>query len=286
MTASRAGLEGMHLKGAGGLDLVFDDVGPHDGTPILLLHGGGQTRKSWGGVARTLADHGYRALALDLRGHGESAWSLDGDYSPEALIGDVDRVRHYVGRPMVLVGASLGGLVSLLYAGARPAEVLGLTLVDVVPRNNQAGVERIRSFLAAHPEGFESFDQAVQAVAGYKSSRSRPKDPSGLHRNLRTADSGRLVWHWDPNFLLQNDRAWTHGREELLVHAAQGLRVPTLLLIGGDSDIVDGRALDDFRTHVPQATVVVVPGAGHMVAADENDVFGTALLEWLVTLDV
>ena len=206
--------EGVHVLGTDGVDLVLDDVGSAAGTPVLLLHGGGQTRQSWGRVGLTLANHGYRSLTLDLRGHGESAWARDSDYSPEALIGDVDRVRQYVGRPIALVGASLGGLVSLLYADAHPSEVLGLALVDVVPRNNPAGVERIRNFLAANPDGFESFDEAVEAVAKYKSRRSRPQDPAGLHRNLRTAPNGRLVWHWDPAFLLRDNHSWTLGREE------------------------------------------------------------------------
>ncbi|MDQ1485284.1 MAG: hypothetical protein QOJ62_977 [Actinomycetota bacterium] len=273
------------MLGTDGVDLVLDDVGPEGGTPVLLLHGGGQTRQSWGRVGLSLASRGYRSLALDLRGHGESAWAPDGNYSPEALIGDVENVRQYVGRPIALVGASLGGLVSLLYADARPSEVLGLALVDVVPRNNPAGVERIRNFLAANPDGFESFDDAVEAVAHYKSRRSRPQDPAGLHRNLRTAANGRLVWHWDPAFLLRDNHSWTLGREELLAGAARRLRLPTLLLVGGESDVVDSDALADFLARVPHATVEVVPGAGHMVAADENDAFGNALLAWLATLE-
>lgn len=277
--------DGLHLIGTDGLDLVVDDVGPEHGTPVLLLHGGGQTRQSWGHVGSSLAGRGYRALSLDLRGHGESAWAAEGNYSPEALIGDVDSVRQYAGRPMALVGASLGGLISLLYAAARPTETLGLALVDVVPRNNPSGVERIRNFLAANPEGFESFDDAVEAVAKYKSHRSRPQDPAGLHRNLRTAENGRLVWHWDPQFLLRDNNSWTLGREEMLADAARRLKVPTLLLVGGESDVVDSDALADFLTRVPHATVEVVPGAGHMVAADENDAFGAALLTWLATLD-
>jgi pimeloyl-ACP methyl ester carboxylesterase len=275
----------VHLYGSNGVDLVLDDVGPTSGTPALLLHGGGQTRQSWGRVGANLAERGYRALALDLRGHGESAWAADSDYSPASLIGDVESVRQYAGQPMALVGASLGGLISLLYADARPSEVLGLALVDVVPRNNPSGVERIRNFLAANPDGFASFGEAVEAVAKYKSSRSRPQDSAGLHRNLRTAENGRLVWHWDPAFLLRDNHSWTLGREELLADAARGLRVPTLLLVGGESDVVDGDALADFRTRVPHATVEVVAGAGHMVAADENDAFGAALLAWLATLE-
>lgn len=280
-----AGARGLRVEGAGGVDLAIDDLGPAVGPPVLLLHGGGQTRLSWGGTARLLAARGYRAVALDLRGHGESAWAADGDYSAAALIGDVQRVATYVGRPMALVGASLGGLVALLYAAAHPAEVLGLALVDVVPRNNRTGVERIRTFLAAYPDGFESFDSAVEAVAGYRAGRARPENPAGLRHNLRTAPNGRLVWHWDPRFLLRDGQSWTHGREAALADAARSLLVPTLLLVGGDSDVVDEHAVEDFSALAPNAKVEMVAGAGHMIAADENDAFSNALLGWLSSLE-
>ena len=91
--------------------------------------------------------------------------------------------------------------------------------------------------------------------------------------------------YWDPAFLLRDNHSWTLGREELLAGAARRLQAPTLLLVGGESDVVDSDALAELLERVPHATVDVVPGAGHMVAADENDAFGDALLAWLATLE-
>lgn len=267
------------IPGRGGLELVADDYGANWLiTPVVLLHGGAQTRQSWGGLPATLASYGFRTLAMDLRGHGESDWAADFDYSPEALVGDVRKVAAYLGRPAIYVGASLGGLVSMLFCAQNPRDALGLILVDVVPRNNPAGVERIRKFMAANPEGFASFEDAVAAVAEYQSHRPRPATPVGLWRNLRRTDEGRLVWHWDPEFLLSGGRAWSEGREDYLTDEARRLTVPTALVVGGDSDVVDAAALGDFRRTVPHAQISTVDRAAHMIAGDRNEAFSAEIV--------
>jgi non-heme chloroperoxidase len=170
-------------------------------------------------------------------------------------------------------------LVSLLFSAAHPEQVAHLVLVDVVPRNNPRGVERIRQFMSRNPEGFDSFEAAVAAVAEYQSHRPRPSEPVGLWRNLRRAPNGRLVWHWDPEFLLRDGRPWTHMKEDRLVADAARLAIPTTLLIGADSDVVDAAAAASFQEIVPSAELVVVPGASHMIAGDRNDIFGEELLK-------
>jgi pimeloyl-ACP methyl ester carboxylesterase len=276
----------MHLAGADGVRLALDAQGPPDGAPVLLLHGGGQTRESWGGVGAALARRGFHALTMDLRGHGESDWSEQDDYEPNALVADVEAVRRSLDRSIVLVGASLGGLISMLYASAHPDHVLAVALVDVVARNSQAGEDRIHDFLSAYPDGFATFDEVVAAVRGYKGHHFREQDQSRLHRNVRTRADGRLVWHWDPEFLLRNGRSWTYGRTEVLAAAASRLPPQTLLLVGGESDVVDEDALDEFVRTAPHARVQRIPGASHMVASDENDAFGAALLRWLDDADL
>src|SRR5690606_39272403 len=179
---------------------------------------------------------------------------------PDALVGDVEGVVAYVGGPVVLVGASLGGLISILYAARHPDRVRAVVLIDVVPENNPVGVERIRRFLASSPEGFANFDEVVDAVAAYRPHLARPEDTSGLWHNLRKSPSGRLVWHWDRRFLLRDDKPWTHGRHGQLAEAARRLRQPTLLLVGGDSDVVDEAAVSRFRELLPTAIVRTVPG--------------------------
>jgi pimeloyl-ACP methyl ester carboxylesterase len=107
----------------GNLRLVGDAWGVPDTPPVLLLHGGGQTRHAWGGTAQTLAAQGWYAVALDLRGHGESDWSPDGNYMIDVFVRDIRQVIRHFRQTPVLVGASLGGMTSLLVEGESPRPV-------------------------------------------------------------------------------------------------------------------------------------------------------------------
>jgi pimeloyl-ACP methyl ester carboxylesterase len=258
--------------------LSADVGGPAGGPPVVLTHGGGQTRGAWKRAADSLAGAGYRALSLDLRGHGESDWAPDGDYSLDAFAADLAAVCATLDAPPALVGASLGGMAALLAMGSGlPARAL--VLVDIVPRMNRDGAGRIGAFMRANPDGFASLDEAANAVAAYLPHRPRPSDPSGLRRNLREKD-GRLFWHWDPSFL-----ALTEGRGpdmgERMQAAARSVRVPTLLVRGALSEVVDEAGVDDFLRLIPHARHVDVAEAGHMVAGDRNDVFNDAILTFL-----
>ena len=265
-----------------GLNLVADAWGTPDSPPVLLLHGGGQTRHAWGGTAQMLASQGRYAVALDMRGHGHSDWALDGDYYIDGFVADLHSVlRHFTQRP-VLVGASLGGITSLLTEGEAPESVCtGLVLVDITPRAEPEGVKRIRDFMTSRPDGFTSLDEAADAVAAYIPHRPRPKNLNGLAKNLRLRDNGRYYWHWDPQLMEDNNRRRDADR---LLDAARALTVPTLLVRGKLSDVVSDATQTEFLEAVPHAKHVDVSGAGHMVAGDQNDAFSKGILEFLTGL--
>ncbi|MCZ6627425.1 MAG: alpha/beta hydrolase [SAR324 cluster bacterium] len=264
-----------------GFALAADAWGDPAAAPVLFLHGGGQTHHSWGGAARILAGRGYRTMTIDLRGHGESGWSPSGNYGIDAFVDDLKLVRGTLSAPPVLVGASLGGVAALLAAGeGEPEFCKALVLVDIAPRVEPRGVARIGEFMRANPDGFASLEEAADAVATYRRHRSRPKDISGLHKNLRLRENGRYYWHWDPSFLAQRGNRTPH-REERLRDAAAALRVPTLLVRGKNSDVVSEQGVHEFLQLVPHGEYVDVSGAGHMVAGDRNDVFGDAVLAFL-----
>jgi pimeloyl-ACP methyl ester carboxylesterase len=272
-------LHTLRLPGAG-LTIAADAAGPEDGPLIMLMHGGGQTRHSWGGALRALAASGHYAVSLDLRGHGDSDWAPDGAYSVADFAADAVSVARFLGRPPVLVGASLGGLASLLIAGEAMTEIRGLILVDVAPKIEVEGASRIGEFMRANPEGFATVEEAADAVAAYIPHRPRPKDVSGLKKNLRLREDGRWRWHWDPNFL--QDRSLDPARgEERLRDAARALTTPTLLIRGGRSEVVSEEGARDFLQLAPHAEFVDVAGADHMVAGDKNDVFNAAVLDFI-----
>ncbi len=265
--------------------LIADQYGDPADTPIVFLHGGGQTRHSWGRSARELAGDGWSTITVDLRGHGDSDWSPTGDYGLNRFADDVVKIVEYLGRPPVLVGASLGGNSSLAALGRHPDLALGLVLVDVSPFLQPGGTARIRDFMSDRAaEGFADLDEAADAVARYQPHRDRPKNHDGLRKNLRLRN-GRWYWHWDPAFLANaSDQAVQ--RDPLidpasLGAAASGLRLPTLLVRGGESVVL---SIDDsarFLEVVPHAEFASVAGAHHMVAGDDNAVFEVVLGDFL-----
>ncbi len=273
----------MRFDGFEGIHLVADVWGDDDAWPVLLMHGGGQTRHAWGSTARTLAEQGWKSVCLDLRGHGDSEWSLRGDYSFTAYVADCLAVVDALGRPPVLVGASLGGVTSILAEGGSDRDVsVGLVLVDITHKTNPEGIKRIREFMRSGTGGFETLEAAADAIAAYTPNRPRRVNPAGLMKVLRQRTDGRWYWHWDPRFL---DRGRTEvlgaERDALFAAALAGVHVPTLLVRGAQSDVVTDEGVQDLLDKVPGAKVVDVGGAAHMVAGDQNDVFSNAVIGFL-----
>jgi pimeloyl-ACP methyl ester carboxylesterase len=277
-----------HLRGASGNALVASVTGDGERT-ALLLHGGGQTRHAWQRTARRLAQSGWRAVCVDQRGHGDSDWVESGAYTPLDFAADaaiVARLLMQEGAPKpVAIGASLGGIASLLALGIENEPPFSaLVLVDIVPRMDPAGVEKIQGFMRANAvTGFASVDEAADAVALYLPHRPRPASLDGLRKNLRQREDGRWHWHWDPRFL-DGPASINHDAprvEELLNVATRNLTVPTLLVRGGASELVTPEAADEFVRHARDAEFVDVAQARHMVAGDRNDAFADAVVDFL-----
>jgi non-heme chloroperoxidase len=222
----------------------------------------------------------------DARGHGDSAWDPEGDYTIDAMKQDLLAVIAMLPRPPVLIGASMGGSTSLVTVGESEAPVArGLVLVDIVPKPDSVGIERIQAFMMGNPEGFETLDDAYRAVAAYNPHRQASSSPGGLRKNLRLRDDGRLYWHWDPSFLTSRLRLTADVVHQRGAAAAAGVRVPALQVSGLRSDVVTQAGIADLQARIPHLQVAGVEGAGHMVAGDANDIFNAALFDFLQKLD-
>jgi pimeloyl-ACP methyl ester carboxylesterase len=273
-----------------GLKLVADTWGDPSHSPVLFAHGGGQTRHAWGNTARALGDNGWYTVSIDQRGHGDSAWAPNGDYRFDVFAEDLIDVAAALPKPPVAVGASLGGGSALIAEGEKMADAdqgpfAALILVDITPRVEQKGVDRIMNFMTSNLEhGFATLDEAADSIAEYLPHRPRPKDFTGLAKNLRLGDDGRYRWHWDPLMMTGRERIDPKERVSRMNSAASRLRLPTLLVRGGASDLVTVEAAEEFRALVPHAQYADVTGAGHMVAGDRNDAFTSAVTEFLGTL--
>ncbi len=281
----------LELTGAEGNRLAAEIWG-EAGHPVILLHGGGQTRHAWEKTARTLAARGMRAIAVDMRGHGDSDWVATGHYRFSDYGRDahalVTQVTERFGERPSGVGASLGGLSFLTAEINIAPELTSLVLVDIVPRMNPDGVARITGFMQAKmAEGFASLEEAADAIAAYLPHRKRPKSLDGLSKNLRKGADGRYRWHWDPNFAA-GEYGIDNGAEAHMVALDANLdrlELPVLLVRGMQSELVGEEIARDTVSRIPNGEYADVGGAGHMVAGDRNDVFCDAILAFLTRVE-
>jgi pimeloyl-ACP methyl ester carboxylesterase len=280
------------FKGAAGNRLVADVYGDA-GQPVLLLHGGGQTRHAWRRTAEHLGRAGATAYALDQRGHGDSEWVDGGHYAFKDFAADAAAVAATLtarsGKPPIAIGASLGGIASLLAEGEADRAGTGpvfaaIVLVDITPRVNREGVAKIRGFMRERAdEGFGTIAEAADAVAAYLPHRPRPRSHEGLRKNLRQHPDGRWRWHWDPA-VLRGERSFAIDHrilEQALIEAAKAITIPALLVRGGSSELVHEAHVREFLDLVPHADYIDVAEARHMVAGDSNDRFSDAVLDFV-----
>ena len=272
---------------ASGVQIEADFWGEKSEDSVVLLHGGGQTRHSWGSTASEIAQRGWWAISVDLRGHGRSSWVPDQQYGLDGFAADIDFILQEEGIVPVLVGASLGGLTGMYLEGLlRPQSIRSLVLVDIVPRMNRTGAERVKSFMLEHLQtGFATLEEAAEAIAAYNPEREMPTGLEGLKKNLHKRD-GRWYWHWDPAFLeTSNTKQRVEMQDpEFLNSLCLSIAAPMLLVRGRLSDLVTEVEAAEFLKEFPDASYVDVSGAGHMVAGDKNDIFTKAVMDFLDTV--
>jgi len=266
-----------------GVLLAIETFGA-SGAPVVFAHGFGQTRHAWTVTAAALAERAHCAVTYDARGHGDSDWRADAPYTWEQMRDDLAAIARALPSRPVLVGASMGGLVGLAAEGEYAPLFRALVLVDVTPRWEPRGVERILSFMRAHPDGFESLDAAAAAIAAYLPHRRERKSPDRLRGLLADHGDGRFRWHWDPR-LIDELAQGSESYQPLLLDAARRVRIPTLLISGGASDVVSHDTIGEFLALVPHARHVRVADATHMIVGDDNAAFTRHVSQFLEEIE-
>ena len=276
----------MYLKGQDGLKIAADSWGDHKDELVILLHGGGQTRHAWGETGPKRSKSGYHCIAIDLRGHGDSDWHPKGSYSIECYKQDLINIIKEIGKPASLIGASLGGMASLSLAGDKQNSNLcnALVMVDIGIYPDKEGSDRIVNFMLSGKEGFDTLEDAAESISYFLPHRKKPKDLSGLKKNLRQKEDGRFYWHWDPNFIQGKPSSRDSGYLDLQLQAAKRVIVPTLLIRGALSDVVTKKDVSYFLSIVTHAKFIEIDKAAHMIAGDRNDIFAQEAINFLNTL--
>jgi pimeloyl-ACP methyl ester carboxylesterase len=233
----------VEFKGFGGVRLQANVIGSPDDPPVLMLHGGGQTRRIWDGAAAALAEAGRQVISLDLRGHGASQWPADGRYDLDAYVEDLRAVLGQLGSRPVIVAASLGGWIATAALGEDGAHfATGLVLADAPPKLNPAVAKGVRKAL------------------------------------LRRATQSGAATPWGPRFLDGIDTGAVADRLEAL---APNIAVPTLFVRGATSAMTVQGEAEAFVKLISNAEFVEVEEAGHDVAAEGAEIFNALVLDFL-----
>ncbi len=248
-----------------GLSFHYLEWGDPANPTILMLHGGSQQAHSWDFVSLPLSEQ-FHIVALDQRGHGDSDWAPGGDYTIEAHQGDIDGFVRAVGlKNFHLIGHSMGGRNSYVWASRHPKTLRSLVIVDTGPEGQARGRNRIQSFreLPDELDSFEEFASRVQEYTG----RTREQVLGALKYSIRQRPDGKWSWKYDKLLRTPGVRApqWT---PEQLWEAVARIDCPTLVVRGGDSDIFADATMRKMQQVIPHCTTVTVPRAGHLVAGD------------------
>ncbi len=230
---------------------------------LVLIHGGAQNAHTWDTVALALA---RPLVAIDLPGHGHSAWRPDRDYRPQAMADDVAAaIDALAPAATTLVGMSLGGLTAIATLAAHPTLAERLVLVDVTPGVNQEKAAAVVAFVDG-PPSFDSFDALLERTIAFNPTRSESSLRRGVLHNAKEQPDGTWVWRYDHLGERLDDLA---GQFDDLWEATSALAVPILLAHGSRSPVVDDDDLAELRRRQPTAEVVVVDDAGHSIQGDQ-----------------
>lgn len=253
---------------ANGLRFHYLDWGNPEKPPMVLLHGVGQTCHTWDLFAAAMSPH-FHVMAFDQRGHGDTDWAPDKDYSRAAMVRDALAFTGALGLDrFFLIGMSMGGANSLSFTAQYPEKVEALVVVDIGPRVESKGVQHIRDFMATYRE-FESLDEAVEAIH-----RFNPRRPLEIIRrftvvyNLKQLPNGKWTWKYDPYFSQGHRPLDLKKMQEELAADVARIRCPTLVVKGAESDVFSLEGAKALQEAIPGAEFALVPGAGHSVMGD------------------
>jgi pimeloyl-ACP methyl ester carboxylesterase len=253
---------------ANGLRFHYLEWGKPTDRPLVMLHGMGQTAHSWDFAALALCDR-YRIIALDQRGHGDSDWAPNAEYSLSDHQSDLAAVMTALGLDeIVLMGLSMGGRNAFTYAADHPAQVATLIVVDSAPELQRSGADTIRRFVE-DMDVLDTFEEFVVKTKQYNPRRSDRQIRGSLANNLKQLPDGRWTWKYDKIFRSSDAKPWTDPDiVARMWQKVEGVQCPTLIVRGAGSTVLSQETAEEMAERLPNGRLAVVPDAGHLVPGD------------------
>lgn len=265
---------------ANGLKFHYLDWGNPEKPPLVLLHGVGQTCHTWDLFAAAMSPH-FHVMAFDQRGHGDTDWAPDKDYSRKTMVQDAEAFTTALGlNRFFLTGMSMGGANSLSFTAKNPDRVEALVVVDIGPRVESKGVEHIRDFMKDFRE-FDSLDEAAETI--HKFNPRRPLEVIRKYTvvyNLKQLPSGKWTWKYDTYFSQGHQRVDIKKMQEELSQDVKKIQCPTLVVKGAESDVLSLDGVRSLQEAIPGSEFALVAGAGHSVMGDNPPGFEAAVREF------
>lgn len=270
-----------HKISVGHLGVHYLEWGDRFNPSILLLHGIAQQAHSWDFISLSLSDN-YHVIALDARGHGDSAWPVDGDYSLETFQQDLDKFIEKVGlKDFVVIGHSLGGRNAYVLASRQPNQLRGLVIVDTGPTSPHQGQNRIRRFINL-PDELDTPEEFAMRIQEY-TGRPLWMIFGSLKNSLRQLDNGKWSWKYDKAIRATGFSPPTWSEEQLRRQLTK-IPCPTLVVRGDHSDVLSDTTFQTMLELIPHSKGIVVPHAGHLVPGDNPVGFLEAVRPFLEEL--
>ncbi|TMA53758.1 MAG: alpha/beta hydrolase, partial [Deltaproteobacteria bacterium] len=236
-----------------------------------------QTCHTWDLFAAAMAPY-FHVMAFDQRGHGDTDWAADKDYSRKTMVSDVLAFTRALGLDrFFLTGMSMGGANSLSFTANHPERVEALVVVDIGPRVETKGVQHIRDFMTTYRE-FNSLEEAAQVIHRYNPRRSLEVIRQfTVVYNLKQLPEGKWTWKYDPYFSDGHRRVDVKQMQTELTAEVAKIRCPTLVVKGGESDVFSLDGARSLQEAIPDSEFALVPGAGHSVMGDNPPGFEAAV---------
>ena len=261
---------------ANGLRLHYIDYG-NDGAPwVVCVHGLTGNAHNFDALAPHLAAN-YHVISVDVRGRGDSNWGPPTEYLNQNYVTDVAKMLEGLGVARAsLIGTSMGGIISMMYAGGWPERVERLVINDIGPEIDPVGAARIASYVGEAPERFTDIGEVVKYYKENYPPMAKLADSvvaDQVKWSVKPGTDGALAWKMDPNIRRPLRGSTAQQRFDLWVPYAR-IACPTLIVRGADSDVLDRGTASRMCKVLKRAKVVEVPGVGHAPSLTEVESLG------------